>query len=901
MSRAEREVEVTRPRSPRLARALFLLLVRGSAAEHVLGDIEEEFHEEVLPRLGRQAARRWYWRNIVDSVRSIRRDRAPARRLHIVPASPEQIMDNTLRDIRFTFRSWLRQPAVTVIALAALALGIGANSAIFSVVYAVLLNPLSYPEPAQLTAVWLDNRQQGWPEDVTSYPNYVDWRERNSSFADMAAISFRSDNVTGSGDPERIVSAVVSPTFFDVLAVGPLTGRAFSDEDWDAEQRLVVLSYGLWQERFGGSTNALGDSIVINGDPHTVVGVMPRGFEYLRETVRYWRLFPGDVRESSRGQLWLQVVGRLLPGVSVAQAQADMDGVARWMEEEYPRFYANYGVNLVPLMDQVVGDVRPALLVLLGAVGLVLLISCANVANLMLARASARGREMVVRAAIGASRTRLLFQLLTESVLLAIVGGAAGLGLAFWGVRLLRGLEPDLPRLAEIGLNPPVLAFTLCVSVLTGLLFGVVPAAHAASTDLASSLKERAGSATRSGQRVRSALLVAELALALVLLVGAGLLIRSYQTLLDTAPGFEAGGLLSFRVSLSGPQYETGDDARAYFSQVLDRLRAVPGVSSAEGVRSLPLSGSISSGFFTVEGRPPVDRDQLKEVRMNTVTPGYFTTMGTELLAGRLPSDSDGPDDETVLLINEAMARTHFPGEDPVGRRFLYGIPEFYASEEDPDPELPWARIVGVVGSVRQNSLEETPEPEIFAIHDQNPVGTLYFVLRTERDPAAIAAAARGAVWEVDSNLPVADLQTMRGRLGRTTSARRFNLTMLALFAGVAAVLAAIGIYGVVSYSVAQRTRDIGLRMALGARRGDVLRLMLRQTLVVVLLGVGVGIIASLALTRLMTSLLYGVGTSDPVTFVAVALLLSTVAVVATLVPARRATHIDPADALRNE
>ncbi len=753
--------------------------------------------------------------------------------------------------------------------------------------------------------LWLDNRMQGWHQDVTSFPNFVDWRDWNETFDDMAGISFRSANITGDADPERVPEAVVSPTFFDVLQVAPLVGRGFSIADWDTDERLIVVSHGFWQQRYGSELSVLGSSLVVNGHPHTIVGVMPAGFQYMRENVQLWRLFDPGVRETSRGWFWLQVVGRLSEGITLEQARADMDRVGVRLEEEYAS-NTGYGVTVVSVHEEVVGDVRPALLVLLGAVGLVLLIACANVANLMVARASSREREIAIRSAIGATRGHLFHQLLVESVLLALIGGLCGLGLAGAGLGLLQRLEPELPRLAEIGLHPMVLLFTLAASLLTGLLFGVLPALHGSHVALAGSLKDR-GTGEAGGvrtRRFRQSLVAAELALALVLLIGAGLLIRSYATLVQTTPGFEAENLLVFRVSLSGPNYQSGDDAIGFFAPLLERLQALPGVQAAAGVRNLPMSGSYSSGFFTIEGRPPVSRDQLTEVKMNVVTAGYFETMGVPVRGGRTFTVDDDTDGERVVVVNEALARTWFPDEDPVGQRFLYGfytISDSYVPADDPNPELPWRRIGGVVGSTRQRRLETEPEPEVFGVYGQARLGTLYMTVRTDGEPTSVAAAARAAVWELDPNIPVAELGAMSNLIGRSTAARRFNLTLLALFAGVAVALAAIGIYGVISYWVSQQTREIGVRMALGARGGDVLRMIMRHTALVVAAGVGVGLVAAFGLTRLMASLLYGVGAADPLTFVLVASLLEAVAMGASFVPARRATRIDPIEALRED
>ncbi len=690
-------------RPSRLARLLFRLLVHGDAREFILGDIEEEFHTDHLPRLGRRAAHLRYWRNVIGSLREARRP------YPVPPQNPRRgtLMDNAIQSFRFTLRSWLKQPAVTLTALLALALGIGANASIFSVVYGVLLNPLAYPQPNELMTVWLDNNLQGWHQDVTSWDNFTDWRDMNTTFVDMAAIVPTDDNLTGSGDPERVSSQVVSASFFDILGVQPRMGRGFADSDWSTDERVVVLSHGSWQRRFAGDAGILGTSIELNGIAHTVVGVMPPGFHYMVEDAQHWRLFGSDIQESGRGQLFLQVVGRLNSGVTRAQAQADLDRVGDRLAQEYPDYNTGYGVNIVPVYDEVVGDVRPALFVLLGAVGMVLLICCANVANLMLVRATTRRREMAIRAALGAGRRRLLGQVLSESIMLSLAGAILGLLVAYGGVRLLRAMEPDLPRLAEVGLQWPVLWFTLAAATLTGLIFGLAPALHAAGTDLARVLGERSGGAdsSRAVGRMRTGLAIAEIAIALVLVTSAGLLLRSYSALIDHGPGFDSESVLTFRVSLSGPSYQSGDDARGYFEEALRRLGTLPGVDSVAAVSSLPLGVNYSSGPFTIEGRPPQERSQLREVKMNIVTPGYFRTMGISQVAGRAFDDNDTRDAEFVVIINDVLAQAYFPGEDPVGQGLLYGIPDSYVTEEDPDPDLPWGRIIGVVAGNRHRGL----------------------------------------------------------------------------------------------------------------------------------------------------------------------------------------------------
>lgn len=878
---------------PRLARAILRWRLRPTAREFLVGDLDEEFHDHVLPARGPLRARLWYWRQTFATLRamSARTERSPR-------SGSEPIMDTILQDIRFALRSWRRNPLPTLIALVALALGIGANTAIFSVVHAVLINPLPYPQDDRLMTLWLDNRLQGWPQDVTSYPNFEDWRAGGETFAEMAALSHQLDTITGIGEPHRVRVTAVSPRFFDVLGVPAAIGRTFSTEDWRSDERLVVLSHGAWQRDHGADPAVIGETLLLDGTPHTIVGVMPKGFYYDREDVAHWRLFARSVTESSRGQLWLRVVGRLEDGVTLEQARADMDNVGRQLEERLPEYNTGYGVSVVPLREEIVGDVRPALLVLLGAVGLVLLIACANVANLMLTRAIARRREIAVRSALGASGGRIARQTLTESLLLALTGATAGVGVAFAGLRLLRSLQPDLPRLADVGLNGPVLGFTVGTACLTGLLFGAVPALHARASDLVDALKERTGPPAGSG-RLRASLVVVEVALALVLLIGAGLLLRSYGSLLSVSPGFEAEGAMRMRVSLSGDRYQDGDDARRFFSDLIGRLESLPGDPEVAGIWHPPMSGGYSSGFLTVEGQAPVPREEMREVKFNRVTPGWFETMRVPLLAGRPFEPTDNADAEVVLVVNETFAERWFPDREAVGGRILVGQPEDYATEEEPDPELPWMRIVGVVGDVKQRSLTRSADPEIFIPFEQSPTGTLDLVLRSEGDPLALAGAARQAVWDIDPELPVANVERAEDAVRRDTAGQRFNLTLVALFAALALTLATIGIYGVVAHWVRQQTREIGVRMALGAAAGDVRKMVLRQTLTTTLIGVGLGLLVAAVASRAMAGLLYGIGALDPLTFGGVSALAIVVALATAWLPARRATSIDPAIALR--
>ncbi len=811
-------------------------------------------------------------------------------------------MDSLTLDIRIGIRNLRLRPAFTAVAVITLALGIGVNTAIFSVVNGVLLKPLSYADPQELMTVWLDNRLQGWPQDVTSYPNYLDWKDGSSSFEDMSAWTFIRRNLSGDGEPTRVLGILASPNLMSVLGVAAAEGRVFTPDDWNGDPNVLVVSDAFWRGRLGARDDALGSKLSLNGIPYTVVGVMPADFAFGSTEALFWAPFQPDVLDGSRGQLWLNVIGRLNDGVAVAAARGDMDQVAARLEEELPNANQGYGVTLVPLLENIVGDVSAALWLLLGAVGFVMLIACANVANMSLARAAARQNEMALRAALGADRPRLLRQLLTESIVLSVAGGAAGLLLAFAGLRLLHALNPGLPRLAGVGIDASVLGFTAIVVLTTGILFGLVPALRASRPDLGETLKEgaRTSAGGITGHTFRRGLVVAEIALALVLLVGAGLLIRSYAEIRRVDIGFESDGLLMTSISLPSSSYPESSDVYGFFSQLLADVSALPGVESVAAVSDVPLGPNFSSGPFTVAGRDPVARENLVEVKYNIVTPGYFTTMGTALGAGRYFEAADSIDGRRVVIINETMQRLHFPGEDPVGRQFLHSIPAAYATEDDPNPELPWFTIVGVVQDVPQRSVRQPSEPEVFRPYAEGRGNTLTLVARAATgDPGLIAGSVRTAVWAIDSDLPVGSQGAISDLVAESSAQERLNLRLLGIFAALAMTLAAIGIYGVMSYTVSQRTREIGIRMAMGADRGDIVRSVLGASLGVTLVGLTLGVVTALAMTRLMSGLLFGVEASDPLTFATVALGLGITATVATLIPARRAARLDPTAALR--
>ena len=808
-------------------------------------------------------------------------------------------MNTILQDIRYACRMLLKQPAFTAIAVLALALGIGANTAIFSIVNAVLLKPLPYGEPGQLVMVWMDYRVGGNKEDIHSWPSYVDYRDGNTTFASMAGYTNASLNLTGTGDPERILGASTTASFFDVMRVAPLLGRVISpEENVQGNDRVIVLSHGLWQRRFGGERSIIGKEIEVDGANRTVIGVMPPDFRFPEKNTEFWvPLAPSPEIQAQRGAYWLTIIGRLKPGLTVEQARPEMEAIAQRIETNFPQSNANTGVNLVSLRDQTVGKVRPALYVLLGAVALVLLIACANVANLLLSRAAAREREFAIRSAVGAGRGQIIRQLLVESAVLGVIAAAVGVGLAIFGLDALKALlPPDMPRIDQIGVDGRVLGFTLGISMLTAVAFGLVPALQASKPKLSETLKEAGGRGGSQGVRsrqVRRLLVIAEVALAIMLLVGAGLLIKSFNRLQGVELGFRTERLLTVELQLPASKYGDGTARRPFHTALLERLSNLPGVEGAAATTSILLSTTPNSGYFNIEGRPPGRPGERIEVTIDSVTPNYHQLMGTPLLKGRAFSDADGPDSPRVVIINESFAKRFFPGEDPIGKRMNYG--------DNPDQtQNPWRTIVGVVADTRRNGFDREPRPESYIPLMQRPPGLTTYVIRTSSpDPATLVTAVRSAVRGIDPDQPIFGIKTMEQVMSETTAQRRLNTILLGVFAGLALVLAAVGIFGVMNYSVTQRTHEIGIRMALGAQRGDVLRLVVGQGMVLAGIGVVVGLFGAWALTRLLATMLYGVSATDPVVFAGVAALLALVAVFACYLPALRASRVAPTVALR--
>ena len=810
-------------------------------------------------------------------------------------------MQTLFQDLRYGVRGLWKHPGFTVVAVLSLALGIGANTAIFSLINAVLLRPLPFADPERLVMVWEDASFAGFPRNTPSPANYADFKAQNHTLEDLAALDWRTFNLTGDGEPEKVEAYGVTANFFPMLGAKLALGRAFTaDEDKPDGPKVVILSYGLWQGRYGGEREVIGRDLLLNSEKYTVVGVLPAGFQFLRKDIGM--LVPMAFTSqllANRGRHYLTVVGRMKPGVSLAETQADIQNIMQRIGRDHPEYTANgkAGTVVVPLREQVAGEVRRPLIVLLVAVGFVLLIACANIANLLLARAARRRKEMAVRTALGASRARIVGQLLTESILLSILGASVGLLVAKWSFAFLQRMVPEgLAASTNLTLDGRILGFTLVVALLTGVIFGLVPALQTSRVDLNEALKQSGGRTDlHGGTRLRGALVIAEVALALVLLVGAGLLIQTFFKLRSQYSGLQAENVLTLRTQLPDSKYRELQRRVQFYDQVLARVKSLPGVISVGYTTSVPLVWKGGTSGFFPEGHQP-EPGLAYDANFREVSEDYFKTMGIAVRQGRSFTESDRTGSVPVTMVNETMARQYWPGTNAVGKRFKFG---------GPDSPAPWMTIIGIVADVRQMGVDAPVKAEMYFPYRMIGGADFYkpreLVIRTAGAPMNLVAAVRSEIHAVDPDQPISNIRTMSEILGEETSTQQLGMTLLATFAGLALLLSVLGIYGVLSYFVAQHTPEIGVRMALGAQTGNILGLVLKKGMVLAGTGVGIGLMAAFALTRLMQSLLYEVSASDPLTFAGVAALLTVVALLACYIPARRATKVDPMIALRYE
>ena len=813
-------------------------------------------------------------------------------------------METLIQDIKFGLRMLVKSPSLSIVATIALALGIGANTAIFSVVNAVLLRPLPFPNSEQLMSVFETDVQRGRMRGSESYPNFFDLRSQNTSFEHLAAYHTGDYIMTGRGEPVRLQGVVTTADLFPLLGVAPIMGRTFvADEDKAGSNRVVVLSERLFRSRFNSDPSLLNQTITLDGINFTVIGVMPASFEFpiQNEPAELWTTIAGEASGKSpitaqRGAHFLGTIGRLKPDVTKEQAQTDLSTIAARLEQQYPDTNTHKGQRAESALTALVGEIRPALLILLGAVACVLLIACANVANLLLARATSRYKEMAIRSALGASRVRVIRQLLTESILLSLVGGAVGLLLAVWWSDVLIALgKKDIPRAVHVGIDWRVLGFTAGVSILTGVIFGLFPAVHSSKTELVESLKE-GGRGTSEGarrNRMRNVLAVGELAVAVVLLVSAGLLIKSLWRLQNVETGLQPDNVLTFDVAVPETRYDSGKQAQ-FFADLKTRLESSPGVQSASAITPLPLNGDQFSISFQIEGREVAPKDE-PSADVFIAGVDYFQTLGIPIVKGRDFERRDQHGSPPVVIISQEFARLFFPNENPIGKRMKPGISTY------DDEKSTYREIVGIVGDVRSHALSTQPKPAYYVPQTQVPWSQQTMVVKTKNDPRGLITGLTKEVGAMDNNVPVFNVKTMPEYLSASAAAPRFNTTLLTIFAAVALVLTLVGLYGVMSYSVAQRTNEIGIRLALGAQSKDVLLMIVKQGSFLIALGLTIGLFGAYALTRLISSLLFGVTAKDPVTFAGAAVVLAVVALLACYIPAWRATKVDPLEALRCE
>ncbi|MGB6835744.1 MAG: ABC transporter permease [Candidatus Acidiferrum sp.] len=803
------------------------------------------------------------------------------------------------QDIRYGLRMLAKSPGFTAVVILTLALGIGANTAIFSVVSAVLLQPLPYPQPDQLVALQRIDLRSGEQVQSQSYPDFADLRAQSKSLEALAAYDEGSATMTGMGDPIHLTMGIFSADMFNVLRVPPILGREFTEAEDKPGTHVALLSYRLWKTRFGGDPKVMDKKIVLDGTPYTVAGVMPADFQFPLDSqpMDLWTTMSVEGAESQaeRGAHFLGVIGRLKNGTTLGAANAEAAEISVRLGKQYQDTNSHWRMALQPEMRELVGDVRPALLMILGAVGFLLLIACANAANLLLARAAGRQREMAIRASLGAGKTRILLQLLTESVLLSLAGGALGLLLAVWGTAALANIPSlGIPRLASAGVDGRALAFTVVVSLLTGILFGLAPALHASRFNLFRSLKEGGRTATDGigRSRLRALLVISQVSLAVVLLIGASLLIESMFHLLHESPGFDPQGVMAFNLDLPDSRYGKPEQSADFFRDLLARIRAVPGVKDASGILPLPLSGDSMRTSFEIEGKPMAKSD-LPSTHIRAVGLDYFQTMRIPLLAGREFDARDDRHAPHVIVINQTLARKFFPNENPIGKHIKPGL-----SSGKTDF---MCEIIGVVGDVKHRRLWLPHDPESYVPYEQDPLGGMSIVVRSAADPLTLLPALRTELHAVDPELPIYKAQRMEDYLAESVAQRRFTSLLCSIFAGAGLLLAVVGLFGVMSYSVAQRTHEIGVRVAVGAEKTDILRMILREAMAITAAGIGIGLLGAFGLSSVLKSQLFGVSATDALTFLGVVLGLTVVALAACYIPARRATQVDPLVALRYE